>query len=141
MKVAFIIPFGYNNCDMFNKLKSVAKYFYIFAGSGSLVLGMLGIFIPLLPTTPFLLLASYCFLRSSKKLYGWLMKHRIFGEYLYNYITYRAVNKHTKISALIFLWITLGISFYAVPILYVRIILLVVGTGVSLHLALLKTIK
>lgn len=65
------------------------KYFLIAAGFLSLGTGIIGIFIPVLPTTPFLLLAATCFIKSSKKLYQWLIDHRVFGKYIENYIKYR----------------------------------------------------
>lgn len=58
-------------------IKSLKKYLLIIMGTISLILGTVGIFIPILPTTPFLLLASYCYIRSSKKLYNWLINHKV----------------------------------------------------------------
>lgn len=121
--------------------KSVKKFLLIFVGSISLALGIIGVILPILPTTPFLLLASFCYIRSSNRLYDWLMNHKIFGEYLYNYINFRAVKKSTKIGALIFLWLSLSTSIYFVSHLYIRILLVAVGIGVSIHLFTLKTIK
>ncbi|PKM54173.1 MAG: DUF454 domain-containing protein [Firmicutes bacterium HGW-Firmicutes-5] len=116
------------------------KYFLLTIGTISLFLGVLGIFLPLLPTTPFLLLASYCYLRNSKKMYGWIMNHKTFGIYIHNYIEYKAIKKRTRISALIFLWGSLGFSIYLAPIFYVKIMLVFIGTAVTLHLCLLKTL-
>lgn len=116
------------------------KYFLLTIGTISVFLGVLGIFLPLLPTTPFLLLASYCYLRSSKKMYGWIMNHKTFGSYIHNYIEYKAIKKRTRISALIFLWGSLGFSIYLAPIFYVKIMLVFIGTAVTLHLCLLKTL-
>ncbi|MCX7746474.1 MAG: YbaN family protein [Clostridia bacterium] len=123
------------------KKKTVKEIFLISVGSISLGLGMMGVFIPVLPTTPFLLLTAYCYIRSSKRLYLWLINHKIFGEYIYNYMTYRAVKRSTKIGALLFLWLTLGISIFAAASFYLRILLLIVGIGVSIHLFTLKTLR
>jgi len=120
---------------------TVKKYILIALGSLSLGLGAVGMAIPVLPTTPFLLLALYCYLRSSRRLYDWLLHHKLFGAYLYNYITYRAVPRQTKIAALIVLWAGLITSIILVPILYVRLILLAIGVGVSIHLFSLRTIE
>lgn len=122
------------------KTNLIIKYLLIFVGSISLVLGFIGIFLPILPTTPFLLLASFCFIRSSKPLYHWLINHKLFGTYIYNYITYRAVKRGTKIGALIFLWSTLSISILTISSLHLRILLVSVGVAVSIHLFTLKTL-
>ena len=123
--------------EMFNVAK---KYLLIISGSFSVALGVVGIFIPVLPTTPFFLLAVFCYLRSSKKLYRWLIYHKVFGAYIYNYITYRAVLKSTKIGAIIFLWIGLAISILIIDNWYGRGLLFLVGIGVSIHLILLRAV-
>ena len=115
-------------------------YIFIFIGSLSLALGIIGIFFPVLPTTPFLLLTSYFYLKSSKKLHDWLINHKVFGEYIYNYITYKGVKKKDKVKALSLLYLTLSISFYLVDILHVRIFLVVVAIGVTIHILKLKTL-
>lgn len=119
---------------------SFKKYLFIALGSLSLGLGAVGVAIPVLPTTPFLLIALACYLRSSRRLYDWLMHNKLFGPYLYNYVTYRAVPKATKVAALAILWTGLITSILLVDLLYVRLILLIVGIAVSIHLFLLKTI-
>ena len=121
------------------KFKSLKKYLLIFAGSISLALGIIGVLLPVLPTTPFLLLSSFCYIRSSNRLYNWLINHKIFGSYIYNYLTYRAVKKSVKIGALIFLWFSLLISILIVSNLHLRIFLVAVGVSVSIHLLTLKT--
>ena len=110
-------------------------------GSLSLMLGFVGIVFPILPTTPFLLIALYCYLRSSKRLYDWLIHHKLFGTYLYNYITYHAVPRRTQIAALVMLWSGLLLSMILVDLHYIRLILFVVGIAVSIHLLMLKTIE
>ncbi len=119
---------------------SVRKMGLAVLGTVSLVLGLVGIFIPVLPTTPFLLLASFCYLRSSKKMYDWLIHHPYFGSYIYGYITYKAVSRKTKRGALIFLWLTLILSMILVAFWHVRVFLLLVGLGVTWHLLTLKTL-
>lgn len=122
-------------------MQKIKKYSLVFLGSISLAIGIVGIFLPLLPTTPLLLLSAFCYLRSSEKLYNWLLHHRILGAYIYNYMTYKAIPKKTKLGALVFLWATLSISAVMVPILHVRIFLLLVGLAVSIHLLTLKTMN
>lgn len=119
------------------KLKNIVL---IIAGSASVGIGAVGLVVPVLPTTPFLLLACFCYLRSSQRLHDWLLGHRVFGKYIYNYITYKAMTRKTKISSLVFLWTGLSLSIYLVPNLHVRLLLLAVGVGVTAHLLLLKTI-
>ncbi|PKM56716.1 MAG: DUF454 domain-containing protein [Firmicutes bacterium HGW-Firmicutes-3] len=116
------------------------KYFLLTVGTIAVFLGILGIFLPLLPTTPFLLLASYCYLRSSKKMHHWIMNHKTFGSYIHNYIEYKAIKKRSRMMALFFLWGSLGFSIYLVPIFYVKIMLVFIGAAVTLHLCLLKTL-
>ncbi len=123
------------------KSYKLKKYLLVAFGSISLFLGIIGIFIPVLPTTPFLLLTSFCYVRSSKRLHDWLINHKIFGRYIYNYITYRAVKKSTKIAAIIFLWISLSVSMLIVGSLHLTVFLCLVGIGVSIHLLKLKTME
>ncbi len=120
--------------------KTIHKHLLTILGSLSLALGMIGLVLPILPTTPFLLLAAYCWLRSSKRLYDWLMGHKVFGPYLYHYMTHRAVMKRTKVAALILLWASLLVSMLAVDNRHVQILLPVVGLAVTAHVLSLKTL-
>ena len=122
------------------ELHSIKKYLYFFVGSVSLALGVTGVIIPVLPTTPFLLLASFCYMRSSERMYNWLINHKIFGAYLYCYMTYKAIPKKAKIGAMIFLWSTLIISMLLISSLHIRIFLVAVGIAVTVHLRILKTL-
>ena len=121
--------------------KKLKNFLLITAGTLSLILGTIGIVLPLLPTTPFLLLSAYCYVQSSKRLYDWLIHHKIFGIYIYSYITYKAIDIKTKIGAISLLWITLSISIFVMQILYVTILLFFVGIGVTTHLLMLKTLS
>jgi uncharacterized membrane protein YbaN (DUF454 family) len=116
------------------------KYLLIGAGSISLSIGVIGIFIPLLPTTPLLLLSSYCYLKSSNRLYEKLINHKILGSYLHNYMNHKAIDKKTKIIAITTLWISLGISILIAPLFIVKVLLGLIGLGVTLHLMGLKTL-
>ena len=121
--------------------QSIKKYAYLTAGLIALGLGIIGIFLPLLPTTPFLLLASICLLRSSTRMHHWLMHHPILGRYLTDYLEHKAIRPAARISALIFLWTTLLVSIILVDHSVIRLVLAAVGIGVTLHLFCLKTIK
>jgi uncharacterized membrane protein YbaN (DUF454 family) len=122
-------------------LKTTTKIVMMVLGSLALFLGIIGIMIPVLPTTPFLLLAAFFYLRSSENLYGWLINHKTFGSYIHNYMTYRAVKKSTKIGALITLWISLSISIVLVEKFWLKIFLFLIGTAVSIHLLKLRTLE
>ncbi len=121
--------------------RKLKNFLLIFAGTLSLILGTIGIVLPLLPTTPFLLLSAYCYVRSSERLYYWLIHHKVFGIYIYSYITYRAIDIKTKIGAITLLWGTLTLSIFIMQILYVTILLFIVGIGVTTHLLILKTLS
>lgn len=120
---------------------SIKRYLLICLGSVSLAIGIIGIFLPILPTTPLLLLAAFCYLRSSERLFHWLINHRIFGAYIYNYMSHKAITKSLKIGTISFLWITLCISMFIISNIYMTILLLVIGIGVSIHVMALKTLK
>jgi uncharacterized membrane protein YbaN (DUF454 family) len=111
-------------------------------GTSSLVIGIVGIFLPLLPTTPFLLLSAACYLRSSRRFYNWLTGNRFFGEYVRNYLERRGVPLKVKASSLALLWITIGGSAaFATDTLWVRIILVVIAAGVTAHILALRTLR
>ncbi len=107
----------------------------------SLALGLIGIFLPVLPTTPFVLLAAGAFSVSDPKRAKKLEKSRIFGSYLRHWRTNQGVPLKTKVRAIIFLWIGLVISMIVVNTTTVTIILSIIGTIVTLHLILIKTYK
>jgi uncharacterized membrane protein YbaN (DUF454 family) len=79
-------------------------------GVVSVALGVVGIFLPVLPTTPFLLLAAWCFLRSSEKLHRWLVEHPRLGSYIEGFLYGGGVPTHAKRAALIALWPTIALS-------------------------------
>jgi uncharacterized membrane protein YbaN (DUF454 family) len=113
------------------------------AGTISLVLGAIGIFLPILPTTPFLLLAAACYLRSSTRMHKWLLDNRWFGEYIKNYQAGRGIPMKTKLVALTVLWATILYSTFFVvnEILVAQVVLVVVAVGVTAHLVRLPNLK
>ena len=117
----------------------IKKTLLIVAGVVSLTLGGIGVFLPLLPTTPFVLLAAGCFAGSSPAMHRWLCRSRFFGEYIENYRTNAGVSKSIKIRAIVFLWSGLALSAAVVHKPLVRVILAVVGICVSTHLLMMKT--
>ena len=117
------------------------KGFFASCGVLSVVLATIGIVVPLLPTTPFLLLATACFLRSSDRLYQWLITHRWFGTYIRNYREYRALTLRTKIVTVAVLWITLGFTIgLLLDNLVVRVLLVLIGAGVTVHVLRYRTL-
>jgi len=103
--------------------------------------GIAGIFIPILPTTPFLLIAAALYARSSQKFYNWLINNKIFGRYIKNYREGKGIPLKLKIYTIALLWVTIGCSvFFAVDILLVRIILGIVAVGVTIHIIRIKPV-
>ena len=111
----------------------------IVAGSLFLALGMVGIVIPVLPTTPFLLLAAVCYGHSSERSYRWLVTNRVFGRYLDDYLRGRGMPWRAKVFALVLLWGTITLSAVLfVSQWWLRILLFVVATGVTAYILTLK---
>jgi uncharacterized membrane protein YbaN (DUF454 family) len=124
---------------MSNKLKQ--KILFI-AGTISVAIGVVGIFVPLLPTTPFLLLAAACYMRSSERFYRRLLNNRFFGPYIRNYMEGRGVPLRIKIYMIALLWTTISLSIFLIsPGIVVKIVLAVVAIGVTLHIILLRGVK
>jgi uncharacterized membrane protein YbaN (DUF454 family) len=117
------------------------KWLLITAGTLALVSGVIGIVLPLLPTTPFLLLAAGCYLRSSPRLYDWLLGHRWLGPPIRNYREHRAVSMRLKVVALTTLWGAIGYSaLIVVENMIVRGVLVAIAIGVTVHLVRLRTL-
>jgi uncharacterized membrane protein YbaN (DUF454 family) len=109
------------------------------AGTLSTGLGVIGIFVPILPTTPFLLLAAACYMRSSERFYRWLVNNRVFGAYIRNYIEGRGMPVRIKIFTILLLWLTIGLTIvFGIQNIVVRIVLICVAIGVTVHIALIR---
>jgi uncharacterized membrane protein YbaN (DUF454 family) len=100
----------------------------------SVVLGVLGIFLPLLPTTPFLLLAAACFVRSSPKFYQWLIQHPKLGRYILAYLEGSGIPKRAKIITIMMIAATMSFSIYLVPLIWVKGLLIAIGVCVSIYI-------
>jgi uncharacterized membrane protein YbaN (DUF454 family) len=121
---------------------TVKRRLLIGAGTLSTGLGIIGIFVPILPTTPFLLLAAACYMRSSERFYQWLVSNRIFGTYVTNYIEGRGMPIKLKIFIIFLLWLTIGLSTtFAVQNTVIRAVLICVAIGVTIHICLIKKRK
>jgi len=103
-------------------------------GTLSLGLGLLGVFLPLLPTTPFLLLAAFCFLRGSPRMHRWLLSHRVLGPYIRDFQEGRGIPLRSKLIALALMWPSLAFSAWVMPVPWARWLLLIPGIGVTVYL-------
>jgi uncharacterized membrane protein YbaN (DUF454 family) len=111
-------------------------------GTLFLATGTVGILLPLLPTTPFFLIAAACYARSSKRFYRWLLYNRLFGSYIRNYREGKGIALKVKIFALALLWGTITYSaFFVVDKIYWQIVLLVIAVGVTIHILKTRTLK
>jgi uncharacterized protein len=117
------------------------KGFLIVTGALALGLGVIGIFLPILPTTPFLLLSASCFCRSSPRLHQWLLSHPWFGPYIKNYKELRAMPLRAKILSLAVFWSVMGYTtIFIVDAKILVALLLLIGIAVSAHILSLKTL-
>lgn len=121
---------------------TVKRKLLIGAGTLSTGLGIIGIFVPILPTTPFLLLAAACYMRSSDRFYQWLVSNRIFGNYVKNYIEGRGMPVRIKVLTILLLWLTIGLTVtFGVQNTVIRIVLVCVAIGVTIHICLIRKRK
>ncbi|OGD56631.1 hypothetical protein A3K78_01925 [Candidatus Bathyarchaeota archaeon RBG_13_52_12] len=122
--------------------ESLTRALFFTAGTVCLLIGVIGVFIPILPTTPFLLLSAACFLRSSKRMYNWLFSNRFFGEYLMNYREGRGLSLGAKLFTLALLWLTISYSaLYIIDFWVVQALLFIIAIAVSAHIILLPTLR
>lgn len=118
----------------------LVKGLFIIGGLVSVGLGVVGIFLPLLPTTPFLLLAAFLFIRSSDRLYVKLMEHPVLGTYIKNYVEEKGLPQKTKVIVLTLLWISIIVSMVLSGQLWVQFLLGCIAVVVTIHVSRLKTI-
>lgn len=123
-------------------MRQSIKIILIILGTIFVGIGTLGIFLPLLPTTPFLLLAAACYAKSSQKFYHWLLSNRWFGEYIRNWREGKGIPLKTKILSIALLVLTITYSIvYVVPVLIGKLIMALIAGGVSWHIISLPTLK
>lgn len=116
------------------------RLFFLSVGSTLLGIGVIGIIIPVLPTTPFILASAFFYGKSSKRLDNWISNSPYFGSYIENYKTKNGVPLNDKLTSIGFLWLTLVVSaFLFSNTWYIPLILIIVGMAVTLHIALIKT--
>lgn len=91
-------------------MRAAWRYILIGIGSVALTLGVVGIFVPMWPTTPFMLLAAACYIRSSERLHRWLLDHRYLGKYVRDFVSGKGIPRAAKATALLALWVTTTMS-------------------------------
>jgi uncharacterized membrane protein YbaN (DUF454 family) len=114
--------------------KKALKALLLFVGWLSVILGVIGVFLPIMPTTPFLLLAAACFARTSPKFYGWLVGHPRLGKYLVYYLEGKGIPLKAKIYTIALMAISMSVTCYFVPVTAVRLLLPLVGVLVALYI-------
>jgi uncharacterized membrane protein YbaN (DUF454 family) len=121
---------------------SLKKAIFIVAGTISLGLGAVGVFLPILPTTPFLLLSAACYYKGSERMHRWLLSNKLFGSYIRNYREGKGISPKGKILTLFLLWATICYSiFFLVNILMFQIILSAIAIAVTVHVTTLPTFR
>lgn len=124
---------------VWNQLK---KILLILCGWAAVGLGILGVVLPILPTTPFLLVAAACFVRSSERFYDWLLNNRWFGDLFRNYKTRQGIPLKVKIIAICMLWLAISYSALVwVPLLVIKLFLFAIAIGVTMHISSIKTLQ
>lgn len=117
------------------------KILYNVLGTFFVGLGVAGIFLPLVPTTPFLLLASACYLRGSKRLHDWLMNHRHLGAYIRNIKERRGMPVRAKVVTLILLWVSIGLSIYSIGRWTATVFLICTAACTTTYILRMKTLR
>lgn len=121
------------------EIGKIKKTFLFLGGSIALILGCIGIVLPILPTTPFLLLAAACYALSSERFYNWLINNRVFGFYIRNYREGKGMPLRLKIFTITILWVTILLSaFLFITILWIQILLIIIAIAVTVHIILIR---
>lgn len=115
-------------------LTPLKRSLLVIGGIVSLVLGVIGAFLPLLPTVPLVLLAAFCFARSSETLHNRLINHKHFGAIVRNFEAGQGVPRRVKLRAIVIIWISMGISCWIVAQVFLCAMLFAIGAGVSIYL-------
>ena len=115
------------------------RYVLLACGVISLGLGILGLFLPLLPTTPFILLAAACFSRSSERFYRWITAHPRYGKMIADYLAGKGLPKKTKLLAISLLWLSIVFGCFVVDFVWARVAMLLTACAVSLYIWCLPT--
>lgn len=123
------------------RVSAVLRWTLLPVGCAAVALGVLGIFLPVLPTVPLLLLALACFARSSERFYGWLLEHDLLGPMVRPYLEGQGLKRATKAKAIALIWASIALSaFLLLDAAWLRGMLLLVATGVTVYLLRLPTL-
>jgi uncharacterized membrane protein YbaN (DUF454 family) len=122
-------------------MRQAVRAAWVVAGSISLLLGIIGIFVPVLPTTPFLLLASACFLRGSERMHRWLLSHGRLGKYIRDFEAGRGIPARAKVVAIAMMWISIAFAVELVGHPVAAAAMLLVATAVTIYLLRLPTLR
>jgi len=118
------------------------KAIFIVAGTISLALGTVGIFLPILPTTPFLLFSAACYYKGSERMHRWLLNNKLIGSYIRNYNEGKGISPIGKALTLSLLWITICVSaFYVFNNHVLQIVLVAIAIAVTIHIIALPTFR
>jgi hypothetical protein len=121
--------------------ESTMKLVYNIAGTISLLFAFIGIILPVLPTTPFVLISAACYYKGSEKLHNWLLKNPFFGPIIMDYEKHRGMKKTTKIKALLIMWsAVLASSFFILETLLMRAIIIIIAFIGTVVMIRVKTI-
>ncbi|WP_281647783.1 YbaN family protein [Parendozoicomonas sp. Alg238-R29] len=121
-------------------LRLIRRSLYVLGGIMSLIAGLIGIVLPILPTTPFILLSAWCFARSSKSFHTWLITHPYFGEVISNWEKYRGMTKKNKKRAYCVVLLGAAFSLYTVPVIWVKLLLVPVFIAVLWNIYRMNTV-
>jgi uncharacterized membrane protein YbaN (DUF454 family) len=120
--------------------QSLKRRLFVAAGTVALGLSVVGVIVPVLPTTPFLLLAAFCYMRGSQRLYAALLRNRFAGSYLRDYLEGRGMPRKKKIWTLAMLWCAMVLTaVLATDSLAVRVVLAVILAAVTVHILRIRT--
>ena len=122
--------------------EKVKRLLFTILGTLFLGIGCIGIILPILPTTPFLLLATSCYVRGSERLHRWMMENHVFGEFIKNYLEGKGIKSRQKVITLLFLWVMIIFStVYRIDNVIIRILLFIIAFIVSVHILKLPTLQ
>ena len=120
---------------------SLKRFLYLIGGCVALITGIVGIVLPVLPTTPFVLLAAWCFARSSDRFHIWLLNHRYFGKLVSDWEKHRGITQKNKNRAYCVIFLGAVFSLYTIPVVWVKLLMVPVFAGVFWHMYRMKTVQ
>jgi hypothetical protein len=126
--------------DIKENRNPLIRYALLALGWLCVALGVIGIFLPVLPTTPFLLLAAACFVRSSKRFYLWLVLHPRLGPWVRDYLEGQGIPLKAKVYSIALMWLSIALSCYLVPLFWARAFMLTSAILVSIYILKQKTL-